>query len=921
MAQEKSSGKFSSKYFWRLDSEASAEWIRGYRDAIADRPVSRLSQLIDLLENKVPVPPKAYLTSSFLKACDGKLPAEVLDELGGVLERFETVSRARLGGKDNPLLLTVQGDYCGAIRNIGVSKTTLPALVHHLGSGTAFSLYADFLESFSTLVLGAPFLDFRKTFGIKCDRERGIDAIGDLSAEQFGQRIQEYQNLISQKIGRAFPESPEQHLLASITRAGRTSKAAGGDEVFVHVQYHRSQFGKSTQGVAYTRNPFTGKRDLYGVYQTGPERKKAMLEPDAGSASSSDRSLKDRFPATYSLVKRFMPKIEETFREITEVEFVTDEEGHLYFTGFDKAQTTARASVLSTVELNLEGKISDRDAVMRIKPSEIEMLLHPTLDDQSRAKLTDLCQAGTSGVTAAPGTAVGEVFFRMADAMEHYQKSLTAKNPTKVILIADELLISDTPGLGIIGGLVTKASGIASHAAVMARANGIPCIVAYPGIEIDSKKGTCKINGKPLKAGTVITLEAAAEGRLFLGTGSLQNLSFREGIIKDVATLISRVIKQEEVPLEIRVNINNAKDADVGLSFGADGVGLCRTENMFMEASSLREIRNIVFTQDNSKCAASFQTLEETQFQDFKKIFEVMRERTVNIRLMDMPLHDLAPQTESDFRKLCTQLKHLDREHLRAVSEGLREHNPMLGLRACRFGIITPEVYDMQIRAIVKAAYAVGATGVSVDPGIMFPLVFTEAELSRLKARVVQLEGQVREELKIPFSAKVRFRVGSMIELPAAALSADQLSRVGEFFAFGTNDLTQTTLGMSRDDSAHYLPAYLEKGILKSDPFKVLSEPVRELVEIAVRRGRRVRPDASFGICGEQGGDPTSLEFCLDKGLDYVSCSPFRVLPARAALLRVALSRREVRADTKATGRPQTAQISKEAPIPRARVA
>jgi pyruvate,orthophosphate dikinase len=267
-----------------------------------------------------------------------------------------------------------------------------------------------------------------------------------------------------------------------------------------------------------------------------------------------------------------------------------------------------------------------------------------------------------------------------------------------------------------------------------------------------------------------------------------------------------------------------------------------------------------------------------------------MGNRVVNIRLMDLPLHDFVPQTESDFEELCSHLSHLSREQIRSSADKLREHNPMLGLRACRFGLITPAVYDLQIRAIIRAAYASRENQNLVNPGIMFPLVFLEEELTLLKGRVLEIDEEVRESLRVPMNSQIYFRVGSMIELPAAALSADYLSRVGEFFAFGTNDLTQTTLGMSRDDSAHYLPHYLEKGLLGRDPFKILSDPVRELIEIAVRRGRRVRPDASFGICGEQGGDVSTLLFCLEKGLDYVSCSPFRVLPTRLALAKLSLS-------------------------------
>jgi len=893
------------KYFWQLDSELPRDLIHEYRQALQGKDATALGRYVALLENRVPLPPHAYLTSSLLKSAADRPASDFFAELGIIIERFEKLAHARLGSAERPLLLTVQGDLSGTVRNIGACPSSLSGLIHQLGAKVALPLYVDFIESFSSMVLRCQHIDFRKTFNISYDREKEIDGVEKLGEPEFRKRIKEYQNLVSQKIGKPFPEQPEKQLMLTVLHAARMAKSTG-DEVFLKVQYHRSQFGHSVNGVAYTRNPFTGKRDLYGVYQAGADGKKHLLEPEAatdtakvpakpagkGSAKAAPvveepTSLKDKHPGAYGLLKRFLPKIEESYHDVMEVEFVSDEDGHLYFTHFDKAQTTARATIVSTIELNAEGKIGDREAAMRIKPADVELLLHPTLDDKSRAKLDDV---GSTGITAAPGTAVGKVFFKMADAMEYYQANSSGKKSEKVILIADELLISDTPGLGIISGLVTRASGIASHAAVMARANGIPCIVGYKGLELDLKKNQARVGDVTIKAGTVITLEAGSEGRLYLGEGTLQNLSFREGVIKDLSNLISRVIKHQQIPFEVRVNINNAKDADVGRSFGADGVGLCRTENMFMEAKSLREIRNIVFTRDPAKCKASFKVLEEIQYEDFRKIFQVMGGRVVNIRLMDMPLHDFAPQTEADFNKIAAQLKHLDKAHLRAVAEELKEHNPMLGLRACRFGIITPEIYDMQIRAIVRAAYAVAQEKAAVDPGIMFPLVFTEAELIRLKGRVHEIEEAIREELKVPFSGKIKFRVGSMIELPAAALSADTLSRVGEFFAFGTNDLTQTTLGMSRDDSAHYLPMYLEKGILPADPFKVLAEPVRELVETAVKRGRRTRQDASFGICGEQGGDPSSLLFCLERGLNYVSCSPFRVLPSRVALIRVALN-------------------------------
>lgn len=876
-------------YFWLLDRNTSSDEIQSFLKGAQNQKGSDLHSWLTLLASKVPLPPRAFISADFFKVIQTKITSDALNELGLLVNRLEHQTHCQLGGRNRPLLLTVKGNYCGAIRNIGVCPESLVGLLHSYGSSVAYGLYVDFLESYSNIVLGSQYVDFRKTFGISVDRNKMKDGLAEETSEGFLKKVKDYQNLISKKIGKDFPEKPEQHLLATLVYCARAVKKSGKDEVSIQVQLNRSNFGQSVHGVAYTRNPFSGNRDLYGVFQIGPEGRKAPLEEGLKTnlRRKSDESLRASFPTIYNEILVNLPKIESAFSDVMEAEFVTDEDGHLNFIQFYKAETTARAAVITTVELNREGLISDREAAMRLKSADIETLLHPSLDDASRSRLKDV---GSVGVSAAPGTAIGHVFFKMKEAMKFYQEAVRTHADKRVILITDELLISDTPGLGMIQGLVTKVSGIASHAAVMARTNGIPCIVGYRGLELDSSGNSCRIQKEILKEGTLVTLEAGPEGRLFLGEGVLQNTSFKEGVIQDVSRLMSRIRKEEGIALEVRVNINNAKDAEVGLLFGAEGVGLCRTENMFMEAKALKDIRNIIFTNNMEKCKESLAALEEVQFTDFKKIFETMGNRVVNIRLMDLPLHDFAPKLKKDFKEVFEQLPHLDQDQIWAVATALHEHNPMLGLRASRFGLITPEVYDLQIRAIIRAAYAVSSPTVELKPGIMFPLVFLESELSQLKRRVFRIEEEVRQELKVPVTSRIHFRVGSMIELPAAALSSDRLAAVGEFFAFGTNDLTQTTLGMSRDDSAHYLPPYLEMGLLPSDPFKVLHGAVRELIEMAVVRGRRVRPDASFGICGEQGGDSATLLFCLENNLDYVSCSPFRVLPVQVSLIRVALA-------------------------------
>ncbi|MGZ3709047.1 MAG: hypothetical protein ACXWPM_09765, partial [Bdellovibrionota bacterium] len=447
-------------YFWELNQDIGTENLKAYHQALEGRKGSTLKHLVHLLEQKVPMMPKAYLTSACMELAERKPDERFFNELGAVLEKFEGMTHAQLGGKQKPLLLSVHGDFCGSIRNIGAGLPTLPALVHDHGAPSAYAMLVGFLESFSTLVLGNTHVDFRGTFNIKQDREKGIDGLAGLEDAEFVQKVKQYQNLISTKVGRPFPEDPGRQLLMTILHCVKAAKGAGGDEIFISAQHGRLQFGQSVQGVAYTRHPFTGKKDLYGVYQSGAEGKKASIESDA-DAPTEERAatLKEKFPSVYGQLKRHLPAIEAAFHDVMESEFVTEEDGKLFFTGFDKAQTTARATVVSTIELNMDGKLPDVEAAMRIKPADVELLLHPTLDDKSRAKLQDI---GSTGVTAAPGTAVGHVFFKMADAMEFYREAMMKKTDKRVILVADELLISDTPGLGIIGGLVTRASGIAS---------------------------------------------------------------------------------------------------------------------------------------------------------------------------------------------------------------------------------------------------------------------------------------------------------------------------------------------------------------------------------------------------------------------------------------------------------------------------
>ncbi len=881
-------------YFWLIDNELPEEIISEYQLALSQKPSSTLTRTIELIDKKVPLPPMAYLTSKFNQKNLAKPGQSLLEDLDSLLKRFEAITRSQFGSTTYPLLVSVQGDFCGTIRGIGMTPQNLSSLVHLYGQQRVFETYINFLETFSSLALRCPFIDFKKLFNIKTTREGESIQLSELPLAEFQKYCENYIKRVEDEIQTPFPQKPERQLLITIKHCVQVSSESGGDEIFVKTYFLPPVQDKGLNGVAFSRNPFNGASELYGTFEDVQSGTKKSISKTGQDDEAS--TMMDDYPTTYGALKRYLPKIEEVFQDVVEVEFVTQAGQNPFFTEFHKAAASAKATIVAAMDLNRAGIISDNEAAMRVKPQDIEVLLHPTLTDASRQKLKDL---GSTGVTAAPGTAIGKIFFTIQDLIDFYQEATQNKTDTRAILVTDELTIADSAGLDMVSGLVTKASGIASHAAVMARANGIPCIVGYQGLEVDLATKTMLVGEARYPSGTLVTMEAGSDGRIYLGAGELQNLSHQEGVVQGVTQLMSRIQKEKKIPLNVYCNINNSKDAQNALSFGADGVGLCRTENMFIHPDAILEIRNIVFTQNPKESIESFEKLEALQRVDYKNIFKVMGERTVNIRLMDMPLHELVPQSEKEMQTLKEQLSHLEPGFIDTVAEGLKEHNPMLGLRACRFGIVVPQIYEMQLRAIFKAAYEVAQSGVNVNPGIMFPLVFTRNELTRLRNVVQAVESQVREELQLSKNKKINYRVGTMIELPAAALEADRLAEVGEFFAFGTNDLTQTTLGISRDDSAHFLPIYRDYQIISGDPFRELFPPVRELIETATRRGHRVRPSATFGICGEQGGDPTTILFCLEKGIQYVSCSPYRVLPAKVAVVRTALQMESIESQAK----------------------
>lgn len=873
-------------YFWVLDNKIPREDIEEYKEALLDKKSfseSKLAQLVELIDKNIPIPTQVYLTPLSVKPLKSKnVSKEYISHLSNVLDELEKATLKLFSGPERPLILTVTNEFSGTIRNIGINENNLTYLIHECGKAEAYRLYINFLESFSNLAMGAPFLDFRKTFEIPHERNEQNDKISELSEKQFLKLVKEYKALVSNSIQEKFPNASEEQLLITLRYMAQSCRMTKGDEVFIRTQILSSDDHQTLKGVVYTKNPFNGKKDLYGTYWTGPKSKKFYLETE----DANDTDLSVKFPEVCSQLRNNIPKIANLFVDIMEVDFVTDLDGKTYFTSFNKADATARAVVMNAINLNQQGILSDIDTLKRIKPSDLELLLHPILNAESRQKL-DFFRS--SGVTASPGAVFGNVFFDMHEAMEFYDNEKENGESPSILLITDELLVSDVQGLGKIKGLITKSSGMASHAAVMARSNGIPCIIGLQNLVIDSEKNYIELDGKRIDKKTILTLEAAEIGRIYKGKGEIKELPHASGVIKDISVLVGKVLKEKQVPLSVMININNHIDTATGIAFGADGVGLCRTENMLTKKDAIKSLRHIIFNKDPFKSKNEFKLLEELQTEDFKKIFVELNEKPIKIRLMDMPLDELVPHNEQEFQELSSETN-IKIDDLKALASSFKESNPMLGLRACRFGIITPQVYELQIRAILEAAYyTIKNKGIAVNPGIMFPLVLTKAELEILRNKVIQIEKEVRVKLAISYDEKMNVEIGTMLELPGAALAADELAEISEFFAFGTNDLTQTTLGISRNDSENYLPMYLEKGILKDDPFHQLHENVKELINIAVSRGRKIRKNAIFGICGEQGGGESALSFCLDNKIDYVSCSAFRILPTKLLLAHIFL--------------------------------
>ncbi|MCC6766804.1 MAG: pyruvate, phosphate dikinase [Deltaproteobacteria bacterium] len=839
-------------------------------------------------------------------------PAELKKQVAEHLARVESLVGRKFGDATKPLLVSVRSGarasmpgMMDTVLNLGLNDETVRGLI--TGSNNerfAWDSYRRFVQMYGDVVLGLKPEDKLEAdpFEVVLEHKkhaRGVKLDTELTADDLRELVHEFKALIKRKLGVDFPSDPHAQLWGAIgavfgswqnARAITYRKLYGiPDEWGTAVNVQAMVFGNlgddCATGVGFSRDPATGERQFYGDFLVNAQgedvvagirtpqplsRKAAIDDARAQGIAEGDRlpSLEEVMPGLYKQLTQIAARLEKHYRDMQDIEF-TIEGGKLYMLQTRNGKRTAHAAIKIAVDMVKE-KLIDRDtALMRVEAGSIDQLLHPGLDPRAEKRLI------AKGVAASPGAAAGEVVFSADDA------EAAAGEGKTVILVRVETSPEDIHGMNVAEGILTARGGKASHAAVVARGMGKTCVAGCSDLEIHYEgEYFLARDGVRVGRGDWITLDGST-GEVFLGKVATVR---PEGETGDFATLMGWADKTRT--LKVRTNADTPKDAKVARQFGAEGIGLCRTEHMFFDAERIDVVREMILATDLAGRERALQKLLPIQRGDFEAIFREMHGLPVTIRLLDPPLHEFLPQTDADTDELAAKIG-VDPAKMRARREQLHEINPMLGMRGCRLGIVYPEIYLMQVRAIMEAACTVARDGVKVVPEIMIPLIGHVNELARLRREANDLCQAVIKTA----GQKVAYTIGTMIEVPRAALTADEVAREAEFFSFGTNDLTQMGFGLSRDDAAMFLPQYVDSGILPVDPFASLDQTgIGQLMEIAVRKGRSVRANLKIGICGEHGGDPSSVDFCHRTGLDYVSCSPYRVPVARLAAAQAALA-------------------------------
>ena len=883
--------------------------------------------LAEMVRLGIPVPAGFTISTevcTYFYTHGGAYPEGLEAEVERNLTRVEKAMGASFGAAASPLLLSIRSGarasmpgMMDTVLNLGLNATTVKTLAAESGDERfAYDCYRRFVQMYGDVVLGLkperkddtdPFEEIltakKRAVGVEKDIELGVDDLKDL--------IERYLEMIRAKLGVEFPEDPREQLWKAIgavfnswnNERAKTYRKLNGipDDWGTAVNVQAMVFGNlgetSGTGVAFTRNPATGENVFYGEYlmrAQGEDVVAGIRTPQPinkrQKGAGSLLSLEEEMPGIYAELEKVRLALERHFSEMQDLEF-TIQNGKLWILQTRTGKRTGFAAIKIAIDMVHEGLISKEEAIRRIEPEQLNQLLRPVFDPAEKAKATAERRLVARGINAGPGAATGRVAFNAADAEER------ASRGEPVILVRIETSPEDIRGMSVAAGILTSAGGATSHAALVARQMGKVCVVGAKDLNIDYRRRVVEVAGRTIREGDFISIDGMT-GEVMEGTIATRPSEVlevlidhtldpkRSGLYRDFEELMSWA--NETRSLGVRANADVPDQAVKAVAFGAEGIGLCRTEHMFFEGDRIDAVREMILASDIEGRKRALAKLLPMQRSDFRGLFEAMGERPVTIRTLDPPLHEFLPHEEREIEELSATMG-VPKERLVEKVKSLKEANPMLGHRGCRLGIVFPEITEMQARAIFEAALDCVERGLRPHPEIMIPLVGDVRELELQK----EIVDRVAREVQAERGVSVGYLVGTMIEIPRAALTADRIASVAQFFSFGTNDLTQTTLGLSRDDAGKFLADYLEKGIWPSDPFQKLDvEGVGSLVKIGVEKGRATNPRLKVGICGEHGGDPSSIGFCHGVGFDYVSCSPFRVpIAILAAAQAVAKSR------------------------------
>jgi pyruvate,orthophosphate dikinase len=884
-----------------------AKWVYRFGDGKAEGRADmrnllggKGANLAEMSSLGLPVPPGFSITTevcTYYYAHEKTFPSDLKDQVEAGIAEVEKITGMKFGDAAQPLLVSVRSGarvsmpgMMDTVLNLGLNDETAAGLAKQSGDARfAYDSYRRFIQMYGNVVLGVEHHHFEEILDLhKADLNVSLDT--DLSAENWRKVITDYKAKVEEEIGKPFPQEPRTQLWGAIgavfaswniPRAITYRKLNDipedwGTAVNVQAMVFGNMGSDCATGVAFTRNPSTGVKEFYGEYLVnaqGEDVVAGIRTPQhltiAGKQANNSTlpAMEEVMPAVFTQLDDVRHQLETHYRDMQDIEF-TVQKGKLYMLQTRNGKRTAQAALKIAVDLCTEKLIDKKTAVQRIDPASLDQLLHPTLDPKAKREVV------ARGLPASPGAASGKAVFTADEAEDRAAKG------EKVILVRVETSPEDIHGMHAAVGILTTRGGMTSHAAVVARGMGRPCVSGAGDLRVDAATKHITVRGQKILDGDIITIDGGT-GEVMIGAVP----TIEPQLSGDFATLMGWA--DDVRKLKIRTNAETPLDARTARKFGAEGIGLCRTEHMFFDGGRIIAMREMIMAEDVAGRKKALAKILPMQRQDFVELFTIMKGLPVTIRLLDPPLHEFLPNSKAEMAEVAAAAG-VSADAVAARATALHESNPMLGHRGCRLGITYPEIYEMQARAIVEALVQVKKeTGDTAEAEIMIPLVGIPKELTLMKAIIDRVAGEVSKEsgVELPYS------VGTMIELPRAALLAGEIAKDAAFFSFGTNDLTQTTFGLSRDDAARFIQAYERQGILARDPFVTLDpDGVGELVRTAAERGRKTRPEIKLGICGEHGGDPASIHFCAKVGLNYVSCSPYRVPIAKLAAAQAAIS-------------------------------